>query len=69
MFFNTFTGRLVKGCAHPRVFDLIGREFGGNNNVGDLNLCHVACLEAKWALFDPGLPTGSPSFPTGKVKL
>ena len=42
---------------HGGVFNLIGREFGGNNY----------CLESKWILFDPGLPAGSPSFPTGKV--
>jgi hypothetical protein len=34
---------------------LIGREFGGNYNVRNLSLCHVAILESKWNLFDPGL--------------
>ncbi len=56
-----------RGGIEGTVFDLIGREFGGNNYVSNLYLCHVAYLESKWILFDPGLPTGSPSFPTGKV--
>jgi hypothetical protein len=46
---------LIQGRAHHPVFHLIGREFGGNYNVRNLSLCHVAILESKWNLFDPGL--------------
>jgi hypothetical protein len=56
--------RLKQGCAHHGVLDLIGREFGRNCDIGNLN-GHGKTSNQKMNLFDPGLPTGSPSAPTG----